>query len=270
MSPRFEWSCRTVELGSRSFWELAGVEGWVFSAYMEPVHLSIRLGSILLSAANSGELPWCSFVIKIASCSGFQFYAECSPPCLFAVCTFDPSESRTSHFNCVSAPPACLLQRRICQSRQAFADQPLRFYLAYMNSPSFVELVDSNDSALSQKFRTIKLQSENFIYVLVCIHKYFVPVSSNVYLYHFNHSVVLSIEYYSVFSTVPPVEPCSRFRPLYSWLVPAPTFSQSTNRLRLWRVNINATNLPSIQRCQRELKGWNSLPDWLWQYYDGR
>ena len=32
-------------------------------------------------------------------------YAECPPPCLFAVCTLDPSESRTSHFNCVNAPP---------------------------------------------------------------------------------------------------------------------------------------------------------------------
>ena len=68
----------------------------------------------------------------------FRFYAECSSPRLFGVCTFDPSESRTSHFNCVSASAQACAQappfygmsfaaENSMSIRQIFADQPLRF-----------------------------------------------------------------------------------------------------------------------------------------------
>ena len=139
MSPRFEWSCRTVELGSRSFWELAGVEGWVFSAYMEPVHPSIRLGSILLRAANSGELPWCSFVMKMASAVVFGFMLNVlHPVCLrFVHLILPKAVLRISTVSVLHLFMAYLLQRRIFQPRQAFADQPLRFYLAYMKLSFF-------------------------------------------------------------------------------------------------------------------------------------
>ena len=68
-------------------------------------------------------------------------------------------------FNCVSAPPfmgfQCLLQQRMCQSRQAFADQPLRVFSETLLS-SFRRDIDSE---IPYHWTAIKLQSENFIYI---------------------------------------------------------------------------------------------------------
>ena len=116
-----------LELGLRSFWNLS-VEGWAFFC-IYGVHLSIRLGPILLSAsAANPQLPWSWCSLGWGWLSAVDFCLCWMSTTLF-VCGLYTWSFRKPYFafqlcQCSTFLWHVYLQRRILY---VFADQPLRF-----------------------------------------------------------------------------------------------------------------------------------------------